>query len=499
MADTTFVSGTVVQPDWLNDVNDRVYTDIVNVKNDTYGAVGDGVTDDTSALLAAFTAAMSANKTVVLPPGTYKVTGPITTNGTTTSVSASGSGSLNIHCLGPVTISVDSSSTAFQRLITLYTSTVNSSSITGARLTLDLNNKCACGIYLRHDASSTDGTVQWSPITVNDTYNAAPTAVMETAGVQISGRYASVSIESPIITGVDRLDTAGVCKGISISEIDGPILIKNPYVANVLCTGATADADGISVFGRTVIGVYNVRGGSLELVNPVIRDCEGRSIKTQITKSTIVGGTIYRKLVVAFVTADIDHQVGGHHVLDGITFDYLKNGGTSPITSGFYPVSFQQRCIDAPGMMVLKNSQLKTESTVPYLVYVTVGSTAVDGFTADALNNFTVVTMCSAEGQGTLAGSVVITRGLVEFQAERVRTNANKTYIDTSFNTVDLAGIDLVTYTSSTSATVNNLFASAVSNVNIGSSAGVSRISAASGTTITTFGVDRGVSNSNIT
>ncbi|WP_196300478.1 hypothetical protein, partial [Streptococcus pneumoniae] len=87
----------------------------------------------------------------------------------------------------------------------------------------------------------------------------------------------------------------------------------------------------------------------------------------------------------------------------------------------------------------------------------------------------------------------------VEFQAERVRLNANNTYLDVKFNTMNIAGLELIGYTDCTNATVSNLFASSVSNVNLGSSAGVARISNLSGTAITTFGVDRGISNSNIT
>jgi len=45
---------------------------IFNVKDPTYGAVGDGVTDDTTAILAATTAAAGAP--VYFPPGTYKIT-----------------------------------------------------------------------------------------------------------------------------------------------------------------------------------------------------------------------------------------------------------------------------------------------------------------------------------------------------------------------------------------------------------------------------------------
>lgn len=71
MADTTFSPGTVIASTWLNDVNDLVYENIINVKNSTYGATGNGVTDDTAALQAAITA--GANKYVFVPAGTYVI------------------------------------------------------------------------------------------------------------------------------------------------------------------------------------------------------------------------------------------------------------------------------------------------------------------------------------------------------------------------------------------------------------------------------------------
>jgi hypothetical protein len=495
-ASTNFSAGTVYTSAWGNAVDAAIFDDVVNVRD--YGAVGNGTTDDTAALLDAFTTALATGRLIVFPSGTYKVSGPITTGGTG-SAPYTYNTNLNIHCIGDVSIVVDSSATPFQRLITVYATVPISSTKTGGALTINLNNKCACALYVRHDAASSAGTVFWGPIQVLNTFDTLATSVMETVPFAISGRFINVRVDNPIVTGVDRTDAAGFCKGISINEVDGPVLINNPVVSNVLCTGASADADGIAVFGRTISGTYNTRGGSVEIVNPVIADCQGRSIKTQITKSTIIGATINRKLVQAFITADIDHQVGGHHVIDGATFNYLKNGATPPFTAGFYPVSFQQRCIDAPGQMVLRNSLVKTESTIPYVVYITVGSTSVDGFTADALSNVSIVENVLVEGQATLKNSVCLTRCFVEFQAERVRTNANNTYLDVKFNTVNIAGLELIGYTSSTNATVSNLFASSVSNVNIGSGTGVARIAQLSGTTITSFGVDRGISNSNIT
>jgi hypothetical protein len=47
-----------------------------NVKGD-YGAVGDGTTDDTTAINNAITGAAAAGGTVYFPPGTYRVNGTI--------------------------------------------------------------------------------------------------------------------------------------------------------------------------------------------------------------------------------------------------------------------------------------------------------------------------------------------------------------------------------------------------------------------------------------
>jgi hypothetical protein len=53
-----------------------LFADIINVK--TYGAKGDGSTDDTAAIQAAFDAIPTAGATVYFPPGTYNVTAQLT-------------------------------------------------------------------------------------------------------------------------------------------------------------------------------------------------------------------------------------------------------------------------------------------------------------------------------------------------------------------------------------------------------------------------------------
>lgn len=85
MSDTTFVDKqTVIQADWLQDVNDLTYkagalsnrsaldkiNDVVSVKD--FGAIGDGVTDDSASIQAAVTYSNSNQVPIYFPTGTYK-------------------------------------------------------------------------------------------------------------------------------------------------------------------------------------------------------------------------------------------------------------------------------------------------------------------------------------------------------------------------------------------------------------------------------------------
>jgi len=86
MTSTVYSPGTVITSAWLNDVDNRVYEDIINIKNAPFNAVGDGVADDTAAITAAILAAAilagtGANRTVYFPCGIYKTTGNHTIDG----------------------------------------------------------------------------------------------------------------------------------------------------------------------------------------------------------------------------------------------------------------------------------------------------------------------------------------------------------------------------------------------------------------------------------
>lgn len=96
MSDTTFSAGTIIASAWLQDINDAIYRNkdisgqnYINVKSSVYGAVGNGIADDTTAIQAALTAAKPGN-VVYFPPGTYKITAVLTLTAGVTLQGASG-------------------------------------------------------------------------------------------------------------------------------------------------------------------------------------------------------------------------------------------------------------------------------------------------------------------------------------------------------------------------------------------------------------------------
>ena len=106
MADTTFTDGvTVVPAAWLNDVNTATYRTVINVKNQPYSAVGNGIADDTAAIVAAIVAAKAANAKLVFPAGTYAVSSTLAFGGAgVKNVAYEGQGKVTIQssAVGPI-------------------------------------------------------------------------------------------------------------------------------------------------------------------------------------------------------------------------------------------------------------------------------------------------------------------------------------------------------------------------------------------------------------
>lgn len=325
-----------------------------------FGAVGNGVADDTVALKAAFDYAIPLALPVELE-GTYLVTGPIQP------YASRATGSAHIVCKGHVVINVSGSATAFRDLFYLETTASNSCSITGGSLSIDCNNKAASAITFRHNAASQAGTVNIScPVEVLNCYNNDASATYENQAILIYGDYETVVLEQPRVDGVSRASVNGACKGISVSGFSGVVTINQPYAANILTGAGTVDADGIATFGKILGTTYNARGGVANINEPVFVDCQGRSFKSQCSDTTVFRPRVFRKNVVSITNSvEFDFQFGGQALVIEPYYDYRLNGSTSPIGSSHSCIFWNQQVDDMQSVGKSTGGVLRTEVLVP--------------------------------------------------------------------------------------------------------------------------------------
>jgi hypothetical protein len=386
--------------------------DFVSVKD--FGAVGDGVTDDTAALKAAFDYAIPLGIPVHLE-GSFRVTGPIQP------YVLRASGEAHIVCRGAVTITVDAASTGFRDLFYLETTAVNNCSITGGSLYIDCNSKAASAIGFRHNATSQGGQVNIEcPVTIVDCYNTDASATYENQAIFVYGDYEAVLIDQPRVVGVSRAGSGGACKGISVGAFTGVVTINQPYVKNVLVGGGTFDADGIATLGKILGTTYNARGGSVRLNEPTFVDCQGRSFKSQCSDVTVMRPKVYRQNVVSISNGlDFDFQTGGTSLLVDPLFEYRLNGATSPLGASFAPVAFQQLLDNQQNVGKSIGGTILTEVLIPRYAFVIHQATALESYTE--VNGLVIQPI------GALTNA--LDRSIVEFKASEVEAKSTKTNI----------------------------------------------------------------------
>jgi hypothetical protein len=378
-----------------------------------FGAVGNGIADDTAALAATFDYAIPLAIPVELE-GTYLVSGPIQPYATRAS------GSAHILCMGNVTINVSGSAAAFRDLFYLETTASNNCSITGGSLSINCNSKAASAITFRHLAASQSGAVNIScPVEVLNCLNNDAAATYENQAIAVIGDYETVVLEQPRVVGVSRASVNGACKGISVSGFTGNVTINQPYVANVLTGGGTVDADGIAVFGKVLGGTFAARGGIANINEPVFVDCQGRSFKSQCSDTTVFRPRVFRKDVVSIAQCvDFDFQTGGQSLLIEPYYEYRLNGATSPLGGSFTCVAFQQLLDDKQNTGKSIGGVLRTEVLVPRYAGVFHQTTA--------LASYTQVDGLVVEPIGALT-TTAIDRAILEFRANDVGAKSTKT------------------------------------------------------------------------
>jgi hypothetical protein len=410
--------------------------DIVSAED--FGAVGNGVADDTDELKAVFDYAIPLGIPVELE-GTYLVSGPIQPYATRTS------GSVHIVCKGHVIINVSGSATAFRDLFYHETSAANNCSIIGGSLSIDCNNKAASGITFRHNAASQAGTVNIScPVEVLNCYNNDAAATYENQAILVYGDYETVVMEQPRVVGVSRASVGGACKGIGVAAFSGNVTLNQPYVKDVLTGAGTVDADGIAVFGKALGTTYNARGGIANINEPVFVDCQGRSFKSQCSDTTVFRPRVFRKDVVSITNSlDFDFQTGGQSLLIEPYYEYRLNGATSPLGASFTCVAFQQLLDDRQNAGKSIGGVLRTEVLVPRY------SLAL--FQPTALASYAEVEGLVIQPIGSLT-TTAIDRAIIEFEADDVGAKSTKTalVVRNCRGPIGTYGIGYVSYDGST-------------------------------------------------
>jgi hypothetical protein len=401
-----------------SNVNDLL-DDVVNVK--AFGAVGNGVADDTAAIKAAMDYAKSLlSASVLFPEGEYLVSGRLST------ISASAWKRLSIRG-DSAKITVSPSSSVFDYL--LYVNSTTNMDFTCTGLEIEANSRVASPVYVDvRDASPSTLTASgrcYIDIGVkNAKKDSSITAIA--SGVTVIGAFEEINIKG-IVDGVDRdnhASTGNECKGIGVSDLVGTCRV-GATVKNI--STPDVDADGISVFGRergtkTDPDDFIFKQGVAYICNSTIKECEGRHVKVQTSEAHVCDNSITQEegqMIAQSVS--IAAQYGNGQV-KGNEITYRKTGGgLSPIGSSHSVFDIANVLTDQEMQALVNDNVIKTEVVLPRIIAYDVDNTALSS---------TVLKKAELSASGNkvisiedLAGSPNVTRSFVEFAADNIVDN----------------------------------------------------------------------------
>jgi hypothetical protein len=332
----------------------------------------ESVADTTAALRAAFDVAIASGRPIELL-GRYLVNGPITAN------TSQPRAALDLRLDGDVLIEVVPESQPIEYLLIAASAAGDSHSITGGSLTIRCNRRVQRAVSL---VSNSGGTVRRgrvsieAPVRIHDVH-----APLHSNGIAyamtIIGPYSEVLVQRLDVNGVSRhplLSRNGDCKGLLIAEALGPVTVSRPTIRNIL--DAVQDADGL--FVKAPLINDSPVGPLARIIDGVFEDCQGRSIKTQVSHTEVIRPVFRRRSVVSIPeSCDIDTQYGSLDVIDWRA-EYRRRGGVSPLGRNHRPFFIQTLYADSPRHSRIGTGELVTEVSMLNLVYVNVGPASPD-------------------------------------------------------------------------------------------------------------------------
>ena len=266
----------------------------VSVKD--YGAVGDGLVNDTLAIQAALS---TGSDHIVFPNGHYLISAPLT---------ASTAGSLFIDGMGSKISAVSQSMESMLKI----TSSGAADFVEVKNLHLVGSSLASIGIF----ADITANTVNQVIIQDNILENFDNGAVTRsTYGIRVDALgVESVLISNNIVKNVTRtqvLPGTIASVGIGVSEIVHGVVICKNHIEGINSPVGDSDADGIHVFS------YNRLDTEHQTAAPVITEnyfynCKGRFVKAQSAN---------------VIVSDNRFEINDQSVISGFRFVDLQTGG----------------------------------------------------------------------------------------------------------------------------------------------------------------------------
>lgn len=315
-----------------------------------FGAVGDGVVDDTAALRTAIAAGVPLYWGG--PERTYNVSGML---------SVTLSQHLNWYSAGAKV--VVTSAAPILRVFSID-SAGYSVHIEGP-LIVDAARNAFTGWYVT-SSSTTAANFYAKNLTVRNVYRSS-TSLTGGDGIHVRGNYTNVFLERPDVRSVLMAAGAGISgsqgvSGITVSSAGaglapGEITILHPYVDGVFCEDATylMDQDGIRLFTEEDNGAVTLFDTHFSIIGGTVKNAHGRAVKSQCEFGNITNLKIVRNTSGAAPMAgqggmpEIDFQVGGG-IVQGVEFRYqsasaptiIQASGTRQ-SGGKYSTSLQVR------------------------------------------------------------------------------------------------------------------------------------------------------------
>lgn len=293
-----------------------------------YGAVGDGTTDDRTAINLAFQTCFNAGGgTVFFPAGTYYISDYI---GNTDY--AGNTQTINISVLGESGTVINCNPSVYgNRAIDLRFQ--DAPIIKVKNLYVNCNTKVAAGIDCSSVTSiqiaEVDSCEVWNCHGVN---NASVTTSVSPISISSSAWSYTARVTNCVVQNVTRDKTGLACQAIVVTDFTSAYVANNS-IKDVKHDGTDrTNADGIVVFSQQN-GSGNYQKSTATVINNHIRNCEGRFIKLQTNGSALVEGN-YMSLAGSLDLIDnwrgVDSQVGDATVTNNtIRIGTGWTGGTS--------------------------------------------------------------------------------------------------------------------------------------------------------------------------